>query len=147
MIEAKAMVRKRNINETAVEEESIIMGTEVSPEIVTSDNDNQEYEVLLEAVQKLRRSKDIEGYLLKSETKATVDLNDSTKIIEYAMLTSQAFESAETLSSSLNIGSIETVLIEGETIKTLCINQGQNKLGVFMKKGTDDEDILETFLS
>jgi predicted regulator of Ras-like GTPase activity (Roadblock/LC7/MglB family) len=147
MSEAKAMVRKRNINEATVEEESIIMGTEVAPEIDTSDGETEEYEVLLEAVQKLRKSKDIEGYLLKSETKATVDLNDSTKIIEYAMFASQAFESAETLSSSLNIGNIETVLIEGENFKTLCINQGQNKLGIFMKKSTDDEDILEMFSS
>jgi predicted regulator of Ras-like GTPase activity (Roadblock/LC7/MglB family) len=146
MIEAKSMVRKRNLNETAVEEESIIMGAEITPEIITSDSEDQEYEVLLETVQKLRSNKDIIGYLLKGEMKATVDLNDSTKIIEYAMFTSQAFESAETLSSSLNIGNIETILIEGEIFKTLCINRGPNKLGIFMKKDTDDADILETFL-
>jgi predicted regulator of Ras-like GTPase activity (Roadblock/LC7/MglB family) len=141
---AKVMVKKRNINETTLEEEAIIIGTEISPEITTPDNQNPEYEIILAAVQELRKSKDIEGYILKGETKATVDLNDSAKIIEYAMLTSQAFESSAALSSSFDVGNIETVVIEGKNIKTLCINKEQNKLSIFMKKNTDDEEILET---
>jgi predicted regulator of Ras-like GTPase activity (Roadblock/LC7/MglB family) len=140
---AKVMVKKRNINETTLEEEAIIMGTEITPEITISDNESTNYEEFLEAVQALRKSKDIEGYILKGEAKATVDLNDSTKIIEYAMLTSQTFESSATLSSSFDIGNIETILIEGKNTKTLCINHGQNKLGIFMKKNVDDADILE----
>jgi predicted regulator of Ras-like GTPase activity (Roadblock/LC7/MglB family) len=140
---AKVMVKKRYINETTLEEEAIIMGTEITPEITISDNESTNYEEFLEAVQALRKSKDIEGYILKGEAKATVDLNDSTKIIEYAMLTSQTFESSATLSSSFDIGNIETILIEGKNTKTLCINHGQNKLGIFMKKNVDDADILE----
>jgi predicted regulator of Ras-like GTPase activity (Roadblock/LC7/MglB family) len=144
---AKTMVKKRNMNETTLEEEAIIMDTEVAPEITTWNNENLGYENFLTSVQTLRKNQEIEGYLLKSESKATVDLNDSTKIIEYAMLTSQAFESSTTLSSSFTIGNLETILIEGKNIKTLCINYGQNQLSIFMKKNIDDADILDAILS
>jgi predicted regulator of Ras-like GTPase activity (Roadblock/LC7/MglB family) len=144
---AKTMVKKRNMNETTLEEEAIIMDTEVAPEITTSNNENPGYENFLASVQTLRKNQEIEGYILKSESKATVDLNNATKIIEYAMLTSQAFESSTALSSSFSIGNIETILIEGKNIKTLCINHDQNQLSIFMKKNIDDADILEAILS
>ena len=147
MSEAKTMVKKRNFSETAVEEEGVIIGTDFSLDANSSESESREYENFLSAVQDLRKNKDIEGYLLKGKTKATVDLNDSTKIIEYATLTSQALETAAKLSSSFNVGNIETILIEGKNIKTLCISKGQNELGIFMKKDIDDADILETILS
>ncbi len=57
MSEAKIMVRKRNFNETTVEEEPIIMNTEVIPEIDPTDNDDPAYENLLSTVQDLRNEK------------------------------------------------------------------------------------------
>ncbi len=139
------MVRKRNMTETAIEEEAIIINPQITPEITISDNENSEYQDFLTAARELRNSKEIEGYILKGEAQATVDLNDSTKIIEYAMLTSQAFESASALSSAFNVGDIENILIEGKNMKALCIRKDQNNLGIFMKKNVDDADILAIF--
>ena len=144
---AKTMVKKRNFNETTVEEEPIIMNAEFNPEISLSEDENSEYANILSIIQEIRKNNDIEGYILKGEAKATVDLNDSTKIVEYAMLTSQAFESATSLSASFDVGNIESLLVEGRNIKALCLSLGKNNLGVFMKKNIDEARILDALLT
>lgn len=141
------MVKKRNLNETqTLQETGVVIEAESAP---NSDpiEDNPNYVSLVEAVQEIRKNQNIIGYIAKSDEKATVDLDDSAKIVDYAMLTSQAFESSETLSESFSLGDIKKVVMEGKDIKVLCINLGQNKLSIFMEKNEDHANILETLLS
>ncbi len=139
------MTKKRNLTETVTVAEEIVISAEDIPEPKAEDKENPEYKELLEALQDIRKENDLTGYILKSDTKAYVDLNDTSKIIEYAMLSSQAFESSETIANSLKLGKIKNILIEGQTIKALCVNRGQNKLSLFMEKTKDHAEIL-TFL-
>lgn len=140
------MVKKRNLNEVTTQEEQIVIETEITQEKTVQEEENTEYGKLLLIAQNIRKGKTILGYIIKNEAKATVDLNDSSKIIEYAMLTSQAFESAETLSSIFTLGDIQTILIEGKNAKALCIGTGQNQLGIFMEKATNHSEILKEFM-
>ena len=144
------MVKKRSVNETPaiqeIQETAVVIEAE-STQITDPVDENPNYANLVEAVQEIRKNQNIIGYIAKSDEKATVDLDDSAKIVDYAMLTSQAFESSETLSESFSLGDIQKVVMEGKNIKVLCVNLGQNKLSIFMEKNEDHANILETLLS
>ncbi len=155
------MVKKRNLNDGTTETVSVEEGAAVV-EAVDNQNDDQatdsvdeqtenaneenpEYETLLIALQDIRKNENIVGYILKSNTKATVDLKDSTKIVDYALLTSQTFASSRTLSDSFDLDTVQKILVKGKNLKVLCIDFGQNKLGIFMEKNADPADISEIF--
>jgi hypothetical protein len=137
------MVKKRSLSESIIAAEEVVISAGAAPE-VTANEEESEYGDLLAEVQDIRKESDLLGYILKNDTKAAIDLKDSSKIIEYAMLSSQAFESSETIANSLKLGDIKNILIEGKTVKALCVNTGQNKLSIFMEKTADHADILKT---
>jgi hypothetical protein len=141
------MVKKRSMNETITVAEEVVITTEDSAEEKASPEENSGYPNLLAAAQEIRKNEEVIGYILKGELKATVDLDDSSKIIEYAMLASQAFESSEMFAESCSLGDIENIIIEGKSLKALCINLGQNQLSVFMKRNADHAFIIETLMS
>lgn len=130
-----------------VEEGVTINRTEEIPEISIQDQLDAEYKNFLAALIEIRKNKDILGFILKNDAKATVDLDEPTKIIEYAMLSSQAFESAETLSTTFSLGDIKSILIKGKNIKALCISQRNSQLSIFMEKNANFTDIMEAFYS
>jgi hypothetical protein len=140
------MVKKRSVSESITVEEEVVISAGDVLEVTADEEENSEYEDLLVEVQDVLKESDLVGYILKSDTKATIDLEDSSKIIEYAMLSSQAFESSETITNSLKLGDIKNILIEGKAVKALCVNLGQNKLSIFMEKTADHTDILKTLL-
>jgi len=138
------MVKKRDINETiTVEEGAVIEIQEVQGVLnPTVENEDPDYANLLSAIQEIRKRAEVVGYILKGESKATVDLNDSAKIIEFAMLSSQTFEAAKTIASTFRISDTENILIEGKNLNMLCLNLGPNNISIFMEKGTDHRGIL-----
>ncbi len=142
------MVKKREISDTITVEEGALIEIQEVQETVTSPAEKEDpvYANLLSTVQEIRKNTDVVGYILKGDSKASVDLNDSAKIIEFAMLASQAFESAKTLSSTFRIGETESIIIEGKNLKMLCLNLGQNNISVFMEKGIDHTGILRDLL-
>ncbi len=145
------MVKKRGINETmSLEEEESVAVIDVSDAQVDAEQVNSEendYTSLVELAQETKKRPDIVGYILKSEEKATVDLDEPEKMIEYAMLSSQAFESAQSLTDEFELGQTESIVIEGKTLKALCIDLGQNKISIFMKRNVDHASILKDFTS
>lgn len=140
------MAKKKNLTENLVAQETIITDAGLDHDDTVPDDQELEFESLLSVIQEINQRKEVIGYIVKSNTKATVDLDDPRKIIDYAALTSQTFESAEQLSSELNLGGLKTVLIEGKDIKTLCVNMGENKISVFMQKEANDKQILQEIL-
>jgi len=137
------MSKKRIINDAETVEESIVIGTQVDEEATCpTENEDPNYEDLLDTAKEIRKRKGVVGFIFKSDSKATVDIDDSAKIIEYAMLSSEAFESAKTLAATFKTGNIESILIEGKNLKVLCSEQGQNKISIFMEKSCDQSSIL-----
>jgi predicted regulator of Ras-like GTPase activity (Roadblock/LC7/MglB family) len=140
------MVKKRNINETITFAEEAVISTGDTAEETANPEENSVYPDLLTVAQEIRKNEEVIGYILKGELKATVDLNDSTKIIEYAMLATQAFESSEMFAESCSLGDIENIVVEGKSLKALCVNIGQNQLSIFMKRDADHASIMETLM-
>ncbi len=140
------MPRKNSVNETAQIEEITVIELEESKDDITPSTELQEYPdyaKLLEAVQEIRRRTDVVGFILRNDSKATVDLNDSSKIIEYAMLSSQSFEASKTLAGVFDLGETENIFIEGKNLNVLSLVNGQNKLSVFLQKSAEHESILK----
>jgi predicted regulator of Ras-like GTPase activity (Roadblock/LC7/MglB family) len=105
--------------------------------------ENQPSEKLRANLTEIAKQPGVIGYILRNTTSAIIDLKESAKIVEYAMLSAQALDSSKELSELFNIGATENILIQGKDTKTLCIVMGENKAAVFMEKDVDDAEILK----
>jgi hypothetical protein len=141
------MVKKRGLNDTVTAEDGAVIETQDAQDVTVPhvEEEDPDYANLLGTVQEIKKRPEIFGYILKGDAKATVDLNDPAKIIEYAMLSSQAFESSETLAAAFSLGAPENILIEGKTLKALCMDLGQNKISIFMEKTANHTELLKAF--
>jgi predicted regulator of Ras-like GTPase activity (Roadblock/LC7/MglB family) len=81
------------------------------------------------------------GYILRSSQSASIDLKDPTKIIDYAVLSSTAIETAEDLSETFELGDIQNILLEGKNAKILLLKSEDQRLSIFMERNVDHEKI------
>ena len=137
------MGKKRGTSETLTTIEQVVISSEDIPEATEIEEEDAGYANLLEVAQEIRNEEGILGYILRGETQAMADLNEPTKITEYALLSSQTFESSETFAESFNLGNIQNVVIEGKKSKAICVNFGSNKLSVFMDRNVAHDHLLD----
>jgi predicted regulator of Ras-like GTPase activity (Roadblock/LC7/MglB family) len=83
------------------------------------------------------------GYILRASTSAAVDIKDPTKIIDYAVLSASALESAESLSEAFELGKLSNVVVEGRDLKILLVTIGEHRISVFMEKNVDHNSIYK----
>jgi predicted regulator of Ras-like GTPase activity (Roadblock/LC7/MglB family) len=95
----------------------------------------------------IRKTQGVIGYILRNKTLATVNFAESDKIFDYALLTSQTIDHADSLAQLFNVGKVESMLLEGKNVKTLCIIICGIQISVFMEKATNHSEILEKLLS
>ena len=114
--------------------------TETSTELIDSaavisvGDDKDVFADLSTILAEIRKLKGVIGYILRSESSAIVDVTEQDKIIDYALLSSQIYESSFEMTKQFNISNIESVLVEGKSVKVLFMSVGENKIGVFMEK-------------
>jgi len=82
------------------------------------------------------------GYILRNTTSATIDVKDPTKIVDYAVLSSSAFEAGKEFSELFDLDKIENILIEGKDVKVISLSLGDNKVSVFMEKKANHDKVL-----
>jgi predicted regulator of Ras-like GTPase activity (Roadblock/LC7/MglB family) len=95
---------------------------------------------------KLHYIKDQEGvigYILRDEKSASIDLKDPKKIIEYAMLSSTAFDVGQNISEDLQMGELQTLLLESEETKLLSMKIDERRLSLFMEKNVNHKKIYK----
>lgn len=83
------------------------------------------------------------GYIMRNTKSATIDLNDPTKLIEYAILSSSALDAAKELSELFSLGDFENILVEGREVKILSLTVGENRISIFLDKNADTEKPLK----
>jgi len=83
------------------------------------------------------------GYILRASTSATVDIKDPSKIIDYAVLSASALESAESLSEAFGLGKLSNIVVESKDLKTLLLTIGEHRISVFMGKNVDHNSICK----
>ena len=108
-----------------------------------SKNETKQVENLRENLEKIKALEGVIGYILRGSTSASVDLKDSTKIIEYAALSSTALEAGEEISKTFDLGEIDTIILEGKDAKILSLTIGDHRLSIFMDKNIDHNAICK----
>jgi predicted regulator of Ras-like GTPase activity (Roadblock/LC7/MglB family) len=106
-------------------------------ELGASSDEDDIYEDLSCELAEIRKDKNVLGYILRNETSATIDIEESGKIVEYAIFSSQVLDSSQEISDTFELGEVESVVTEGEDAKALCMKIGENRINVFMKKDAD----------
>jgi predicted regulator of Ras-like GTPase activity (Roadblock/LC7/MglB family) len=91
----------------------------------------------------IRELKGVLGYILRSNSSAIIDLTDQEKIAQYAILSSQLYESSFEIAKQFSMANIESVLAEGKSVKALCMSIGENRIGVFMEKAANHTWIMK----
>lgn len=95
---------------------------------------------------KLKTREGVIGYILRAATSASVDIKDPSKIIDYAVLSASALESAESLLEAFGLGNVNSIVVEVKDLKVLMLNVGEHRISVFMEKNVDHEPIYRELL-
>jgi predicted regulator of Ras-like GTPase activity (Roadblock/LC7/MglB family) len=117
-----------------------------SAAVISVGDDNAVFVNLSASLAEIRKLKGVIGYILRSETSAIIDVTEQDKIIDYALLSSQISESSFEMAKQFNISNIESVLVEGKSVKVLCMSVGENKIGIFMEKTATHAWIIKRVL-
>jgi predicted regulator of Ras-like GTPase activity (Roadblock/LC7/MglB family) len=107
------------------------------------DKSEEEIENLQETLKDIKTREGIIGYILRGSKSASIDLKDSTKMIDHAVLSATAFEVGQDISNTFEIGEVEDIIIEGENMKILSMTIGDNRLSILMEKNVDHNKLCE----
>jgi len=102
-----------------------------------------ETEILLEKLQDIKEQKGIIGYILRGSRSASIDLNDPTKIIEYATLSSTVRDVSQNMTETLQIGEVDNIIVESENTKLLSKNINDHQITIFMEKKVNHSKICK----
>ena len=108
----------------------------------TDDAENG-IEILQEKLQEIKNQEGIIGYILRNSQSASIDLKDPTKIIEYAVLSSTAFDVGHNMTEALQMGEVDTIVVESEETKVLSMNINNHRLSLFMEKSVDHNKLCK----
>jgi len=100
-------------------------------------------EIMQEKLQSIKGREGIIGFILRGSNSASIDLKDPTKIIDYAALSAAAFEAGQDMSAVLEIGKVDTILLEGEETKVLSMVINNHRLSIFMEKNVDHNKLCK----
>jgi predicted regulator of Ras-like GTPase activity (Roadblock/LC7/MglB family) len=129
------MVKIRSINETT----TTVM-VDGSPVTIMLDKD-PDFADLRSRLTEINKVEGVKGYILRNSTSAVIDLQNPTKLGDYALLSSQATDACQEISDLFKL-EVTNTMIEGADIKVLSMIVGKNRLSVFMEKNVDHTDIF-----
>ena len=118
---------------------------DVAP-VISSGEEGIVFANLASILSEIRKLKGVRGYIMRSETAAIVDLTKEGVLSEYAMLASQICECTPGMMKQFNLTDIESIIVEGKTVKVLCINIGENRISVFIDKACSHAWIVKRLL-
>lgn len=94
-------------------------------------------------LEEVKKSDDVIGYILRNSTSASIDLRDPTRVIDYAILSSSAYEASESLSNLFDLGNVDNIIVEGKDTKMLSLAMDENRISVFMERNASHEKVLK----
>jgi len=126
------MVKKRKENE-----ETVITEEPVAVESAVSDDK------LRTTLEEIKNYDGVMGYIMRNTTSASIDLKDPAKIVDYAILSSTAFEATEEFSQLFGLGNLKNITVDGKNLRMLSMAIDENKISVFMEKNADAEKVMK----
>jgi predicted regulator of Ras-like GTPase activity (Roadblock/LC7/MglB family) len=129
------MVKNRHFKETT----TTVM-VDGSPVTISLDED-PDFTGLRSSLIEINKVEGVKGYILRNKASAVIDLQDPAKLMDYALLSSQATDACQEISELFKLEVTKTV-IEGADLKVLSMIIGKNRLSVFMEKNVDHTDVF-----
>ncbi len=108
-----------------------------------TDDAKNEFEELQEKLQEIKDQEGIIGYILRSKKSASINLKDPRRIIDYAVLSSTAFDASQEMTEALQIGEPKKFVIESEETKLLSMNVNNHRLSIFMEKSVNHNKLYK----
>ena len=108
----------------------------------TFDTEN-ETEKLQEKLQEIKNQEGIIGYILRSKKSASIDLKDPKKMIDFALLSSTAFDVGQNMTEDLQMGELDNIVVESEETKLLSMKVNNNRISIFMEKDVNHEKLYK----
>ena len=132
---------KKNMHQTVktmfLDGENIISAVEQEPI----------FEELRMKLAAINRIEGITGYILRDPSYAVIDLKDQSRLVDYAILSSQAYDFGQEISELFDLGDVENIVVEGKDVKVVCANIDENKVSIFMEKTADHASVLKQITS
>jgi len=125
------MVKKKNIQEIASVAEPIVI------------EESSSTGSLRRSLEEVKTYEGVIGYILRNSTSAAIDLGDPTRIIDYAILSSSAFDANKELSELFDLGNTKSILIEAKSIKVLSLLLDDSRVSIFMDRNADHKKIMK----
>ena len=97
-------------------------------------------------LERIKAREGVIGYILRAQTSASVDINDPSKIIDYAVLSASVLESVESLLDAFTLGKICNIVVAGSKLKVLLLTIGEHTVSVFMEKNVNHESICKELM-
>jgi predicted regulator of Ras-like GTPase activity (Roadblock/LC7/MglB family) len=117
-----------------------------SAAVISIGESSSGFENLAASLAEIRKLKGVMGYILRSNTSAIIDLTENNKVSQYAILSSHIQESSNEMAKQFNLTDVESVLVEGKTVKVLCMGLGENRMSIFMEKNATHAWIIKRIL-
>jgi predicted regulator of Ras-like GTPase activity (Roadblock/LC7/MglB family) len=114
--------------------------------VISAADDNERFAGLATILVEIGKLNGVNGYILRNNSSAIIDLAEQAKTNEYAILSIQINESSQEMAKQFNLSDIEYVFVEGKRAKVLCMALGENKIGIFMEKTARQDLILKKIL-
>ena len=111
-----------------------------------AEEENSMFSSFAASLSEIRKLKGVAGYILRSEHLRNNGPSNQEKICEYAILSSQIHLASAEYARQLNLGEVESTLVEGKTLKVLCMCLGENMISVFMEKSATHAWIIKRIL-
>jgi predicted regulator of Ras-like GTPase activity (Roadblock/LC7/MglB family) len=108
-----------------------------------TDETEKELEELQEKLQEIKDQEGIIGYILRGTESASIDLKDPTKIIDYAVLSSTAFDAGHNMTEALQMGEAKKIVLESEETKLMSMNVNNHRLSIFMEKSVNHNKLYK----
>ena len=108
-----------------------------------TDDTGNDVEELQEKLQEIKNQEGIIGYILRSKKSASINVKDPTKIIDYAILSSAVFDVSQNMTEALQMGEVDTIVVESEETKLLSMNINNHHLSLFMEKSVNHNKLYK----
>lgn len=114
--------------------------------VILAGEEKSTFASLSASLSEIRKLKGVIGYILRSNTSAIIDLADTEKLTQYAILSYEVHDACQAMAKDFSLGETESMLVEGENVKVLCMGLEDNKVSVFMEKNATHAWIIKRIL-
>ena len=105
--------------------------------------EDEEENKLQELLEKICQKEQVIGYIIKDSERAFVNLKDVESIHEFALLSSEIFESHKKLDEQFEIGNLKNAVVECRDLKMFCTQMADSQISLFAEKEFDETKVIK----